>query len=432
MQARTIYQIYPLGFTGAYPKNPTHLTDLMANDLQKTLFGAQPIYAKNKTIAFRQLTAWLPYIKKFGATDILLNPIFESVSHGYDTLNYYLIDKRLGTNAEFAKFVKKTHEFGLQVILDGVFNHVSNEFPLFQKALKGDEQAKAFFQWQDMDALTPQYFENQHELIQLNHENEDVQKYTIDIINYWLEQGVDGFRFDAAYAMNQNALGKIINELKRHEKSAKFYFGEVIHGDYVEFCENTYLDSLTQYELWKAVYSSINDKNFFELAWTIERQNAFLDYFIPQTFISNHDVSRLNTVITEKQHLKHAIVALFTLPGIPSVYAGDEFGATGEKIEDYHGDDCIRPQFPLSPPDDSSLKTAQLYEFYVSLIAFRTQNPWIQSAETKVLHKSNEIIVYETRNLQNSLTVCLNLSDETVNLHGITAEPHGYSLTLND
>jgi glycosidase len=195
----------------------------------------------------------------------------------------------------------------------------------------------------------------------------------------------------------------------------------------VEFCENTYLDSLTEYELWKAIYSSINDKNIFELAWTIDRQNAFLDFFVPVTFVSNHDVSRLASIITDKRHIEHAIVTLFTLPGVPVIYAGDEFGAIGVKIEDYHGDDSIRPQFPLNSPHSVS---QDLYKLYVSLIAFRRENPWIQSANVTILHKTNEVIVYKTQGLKNSLTVCLNLSDEPFEFSSITTAPHNYSLSI--
>ena len=92
-------------------------------------------------------------------------------------------------------------------------------------------------------------------------------------------------------------------------------------------------DSATQYELWKAIWSSLNDGNFFELDWALQRHNGFLASFAPLTFIGNHDVTRIASRLERPEHVAHALVILLTVGGVPSVYAGDEFGFRGVKEE---------------------------------------------------------------------------------------------------
>jgi hypothetical protein len=127
-----------------------------------------------------------------------------------------------------------------------------------------------------------------------------------------------------------------------------YVFGEVIHGDYAGFVRDTGVDSVTQYELWKAIWSALNDRNLFELAWALERHNAMLDSFVPQTFIGNHDVTRIASQLLDERHLAHALVILMTCGGLPSIYAGDEQGFRGVKEHRAGGDGAIRPAFPAS------------------------------------------------------------------------------------
>ena len=126
--------------------------------------------------------------------------------------------------------------------------------------------------------------------------------------------------------------------------------GEVIHGDYSSFVAESGVDSVTQYELWKATWSSLNDRNFYELAWALQRHEELLETFVPQTFLGNHDVTRIATQLVDPRHLPHALVLLLVaVAGIPSIYAGDEQGMVGLKEQREGGDDAIRPEFPDHP-----------------------------------------------------------------------------------
>ena len=152
--------------------------------------------------------------------------------------------------------------------------------------------------------------------------------------------------------------------------------GEVLHGDYVAAVRDGGLDSVTQYELWKAIWSSLNDRNFFELAWALGRHNEFAAAFLPMTFIGNHDVTRIASRLGDLRHLPHALAVLFTVPGSPSVYAGDEQAFRGVKYDRAGGDEEIRPAFPATP-GDLAPDGWPTYRLHQDLIGLRRRHAWL-------------------------------------------------------
>jgi cyclomaltodextrinase / maltogenic alpha-amylase / neopullulanase len=171
-------------------------------------------------------------------------------------------------------------------------------------------------------------FEGHDCLVKLNHANPQVLDWAVDMAKYWIERGVDGFRLDAAYAIRTSFLAAFADRT-RAMRSDVFLVGEVIHGDYARTAKEGHLTSITQYELWKAIWSSLNDGNFFELAHALKRHADYCQQFEPWTFVGNHDTTRIATQLTDRRHFGHALALLFTLPGIPAIYAGDEQGAGG-------------------------------------------------------------------------------------------------------
>jgi len=236
-----------------------------------------------------------------GASGIALGPVFASRTHGYDTTDHYRIDPRLGDDADFDHLLAEAHRRGLRVLLDGVFNHVGVDFPRYREA-RDNETSARWFRGRPGRFRT---FEGHSELITLNHDNPEVVDYTVDVLAHWLRRGADGWRLDAAYAVPQHFWASTLPRVRERFPDA-WFVGELIHGDYAGVVEAAKFDSATQYELWKAIWSSLNDGNFFELDWALQRHNEFLTSFAPLTFIGNHDVTRIASRLERPEHRRRA------------------------------------------------------------------------------------------------------------------------------
>jgi cyclomaltodextrinase / maltogenic alpha-amylase / neopullulanase len=402
------WHVYPLGFVGAFPA--TNPADPSEHRL-------------------RRVTEWFDHAITLGASGIALGPIFASRTHGYDTTDHYRIDPRLGDDDDFDYLIEQARRRGLRVLLDGVFNHVGVDF-----------QAAA--SWFGDDT-----FEGHDGLLTLNHDNPEVVDYTADVMAHWLGRGADGWRLDAAYAVPQQFWTAVLPRVRQRHPDA-WFVGELIHGDYAAVVRDTGFDSATQYELWKAIWSGLNDGNFFELNWALQRHSEFVESFAPLTFIGNHDVTRIASRLQRPEHLPHALVILMTVGGIPSIYAGDEFGYQGIKEERFGGDDAVRPEFG-SPPAPLDARGTQVWSLHQYLIGFRRRHPWLHAASTSALKLANQHFVYETRHGEEALIVALNIDDAPLRVRldsgpaeviagsgappqqvvdAISVEPHGWRI----
>jgi cyclomaltodextrinase len=368
------WQVYVLGFVGAFPADPPPTAD------------------EHRML---RIGDWFDHAIALGASGIALGPVFASRTHGYDTTDHYRIDARLGDDADFDQLIAEAHRRGLRVLLDGVFNHVATDF--------------AHTEWFRKRGNTFDTFEGHGELIALDHDNPDVIDYTVDVMAHWLRRGADGWRLDAAYAVPDRFWAQVLPRVRAEFPDA-WFVGEVIHGDYTARVRESGFDSVTQYELWKAIWSSLNDGNFHELDWGLVRHNEFLDDFVPMTFVGNHDVTRIASRLDNTRHLEHALVLLLTTGGTPSVYAGDEAGYRGVKEERFGGDDAVRPEFtaPLMGVDEHGHDIYRLHQY---LIGLRRRHPWLHTARTTKLRLTNRQYVYASRNGADMLVVALNIDD---------------------
>lgn len=373
------WQIYPLGFVGAFPAD-------------------QPPSADEHRL--RRIVGWLDHAVQLGASGLALGPIFASRTHGYDTTDHFRIDPRLGDDDDFDLLVSEARRRGLRILLDGVFNHVGTDFARYRD---GDT---SWFHQRPNGFGT---FEGHGELITLNHANPEVVAYTADVMAHWLRRGADGWRLDAAYAVPDRFWAQVLPSV-RQEFPEAWFVGEVIHGDYSGTVSASTFDSVTQYELWKAIWSSLNDGNFHELDWALKRHNEFLETFVPLTFVGNHDVTRIASQLENSAHLEHALVLLLTTGGTPSIYAGDESAYRGVKEERRGGDDAVRPEFTDAPEDSDSLRLHQY------LIGLRRRHPWLHTAKTFPLLLTNTRYVYRTIAGSESLIVALNIDDAPLSL----------------
>jgi cyclomaltodextrinase len=429
IQHALLWQIYPLGFV-----------------------GAEAAAADRSGVVHRlgHLTSWLDYAVELGASGLLLGPIFASSTHGYDTIDYFRIDPRLGDEADFDGLIEAAHSKGLRIVLDGVFNHVGRDFLAFQRVIADPAHADAaWFRKVSAEGNAPEYavFEGHPQLVALNHDAPAVADHVVGVMRHWLERGADGWRLDAAYAVPRQFWAQVLPRVRACHPEA-YIFGEVIHGDYAGFVRETKVDAVTQYELWKAIWSALNDRNFFELAWALDRHNALLDSFVPQTFVGNHDVTRIASQLTDDRHLPHALVILMTCAGTPSIYAGDEQAFRGIKEHRAGGDDAIRPAFPATPVDLAPFGRP-IYRLHQDLIGVRRRHPWLHTARTRTVELANTHFFFETVEGEHRLLVALNLADEPVTRsvsyacevvagsaacqrHGpqteITLSPHGWAI----
>ena len=323
------YHIYPLGLTGA-PKQNTY---------------GEPVHRLNT------LLPWIGHMKEIGCNAIYIGPLFESVGHGYETTDYKKLDTRLGTNEDLTHFVAECHKQGIRVILDGVFNHTGRDFFAFQDIKKNRENSQYKDWYCDVnfwgnnsynDGFSYANWGGYDLLVKLNQKNPAVKDYICDVVRFWVKEfDIDGIRLDAADVMDfeyMKALRNVANEVKQDF----WLMGEVIHGDYSRWANDGTLHSVTNYILHKALYSAHNDHNYFEVAHTIQYVNNMVGKNLKlYTFVDNHDVERIYTKLNNKAHFEPVHVMLYTLPGIPSLYYGSEFGIEGRK--ERHSDDSIRP-----------------------------------------------------------------------------------------
>lgn len=336
------YHIYPLGMTGA-PKQNAY------EEPQHRLLTLLP---------------WIDHLKKIGVNAIYIGPLFESVGHGYETTDYKKLDSRLGTNEDLKKFVEECHKQEIRVIFDGVFNHTGRDFFAFKDLQKNREQSQ-YRDWycnvnfggdnEYNDGFSYENWGGYNLLVKLNQKNPEVKEYISNVIRYWVSEfDVDGIRLDAADVLDFDFM-KTLRAVANEVKPEFWLMGEVIHGDYSRWVNEGTLHSVTNYQLHKALYSGHNDHNYFEIAHTAKRLYELggnqPDGLQLYNFVDNHDVERIYTKLSNKAHFAPVHILLYTLPGIPSLYYGSEFGIEGKKEK--WSDDSLRPELHLEDFKDA-------------------------------------------------------------------------------
>lgn len=387
------WHLYPLGFVGA------PIRDGVDPD-------AEPVHR------LERLEPWLDHVIELGLNGLLLGPIFASETHGYDTVDHFRVDPRLGDDADLDRLLGAGRERGIRVLFDGVFNHVGRGHPMFQAALAGGDATLFRGTWVD-GRFEPEVFEGHGALVALDHSSDRAADLVVDVMCHWLARGIDGWRLDAAYAVPPEFWARVLPRVRERFPEA-WFLGEVIHGAGAAIVHASTIDSLTQYELWQGVWHGIADGNFFELSHAIERHGELLATFVPQTFVGNHDVTRIASAVGPDL-VPHALAVLFTVGGTPSVYAGDEFGWTAVKEEREGGDDAVRPEFPATPADVTDVDE-RILDAHRALIALRRRHPWLWRARTDVVEVTNATLVLRTAVDAEAVIVALNLGDSPASL----------------
>lgn len=386
------YQIYPIGFCGA----PVHNDGVCVPRIRK-------------------LMDWSEYLQTLGVDSILLNPIFESDNHGYDTRDFKKIDCRLGTNEDFKEVCEDLHKHNVKIVLDGVFNHVGRGFWAFKdvQEKKWDSPYKDWFHISFDgnscydDGFWYEGWEGHFELVKLNLQNPAVVDYLMECVKYWIDEfDIDGLRLDVAYSLDHN----FMRRLRSYTQELKPDFaliGEVLFGDYNIIVNDEMLHSCTNYECYKGLYSSFNCMNMFEIAHSLHRQFGSDQWCIYRgkhlmTFVDNHDVTRLASILTNKKHIPLAYGLLMGMPGIPCLYYGNEWAEPGEKAPD--NDYALRPCFEEPKPNE-------LTEFIKKLIRVRQGSDALCNGAYKNVVIQNHQLLFERCSEKERVIVAINAAD---------------------
>ena len=395
------YHIYPLGFCGA------------------------PKYAHEQTTCqnrIKKLIDWIPHLQEMKINALYLGPIFASYEHGYDTSDYRLIDPRLGSNEDFMAVCDALHEAGIKIILDGVFNHVGRTFWAFQDVQEKREgsQYRDWFHNINFNNRSPyddpfsyEAWEGHYNLVKLNLRNEATVQYLLDSVGMWMEAfHIDGLRLDAADCIDKQFFQRLKAYTK--ERNADFWLmGEIIHGDYSLWANPELLDSVTNYECYKGLYSAHNTKNYFEIAYSLNRQfgnGGIYKNLNLYNFVDNHDVNRLASTLQNSADLKNVYTLLYTMPGVASIYYGSEFAIEGKKQNG--SDDMLRPELSLT----QFSKDHPLYLHLCKLGEIRTAYKPLQYGNYEQVTVRNEQFIFKRTLNEETLFIALNVADQAITL----------------
>ena len=388
----TFYQIYPIGFCGA----PVHNDGVTAHRILK-------------------IGEWAEYLQELGIGSIILNPIFESDNHGYDTRDFTKIDCRLGTNEDFIEVCRTLHEHNVKIMLDGVFNHVGRGFWAFKdvQEKKWDSPYKDWFiinfdgnsSWND--GFWYEGWEGHYELVKLNLRNPAVVDYLLGCVKMWIEDfRIDGLRLDVAYSLDHDFM-KRLRRFCEEIKPGFALIGEVLFGDYNLIVNDEMLHSCTNYECYKGIFSSFNSMNMFEIAHSLNRQYGPEQWCIYRgkhlmNFVDNHDVTRIASILTNKKHLPLTYGLLFGMPGIPCIYYGSEWGEEGVKAPD--NDYALRPCFEEPKPNE-------LTALITKLIDIRRTSDALCNGIYRNVVITNHQLIFERKTDSERILVAINASD---------------------
>jgi len=403
------YQIFPDRFSSFHKRSDLKWGKLPVNNHE--FYGGDLLGVVEK----------LPYLKHLGITGIYFTPIFLApTAHKYDTVDYFKIDPQFGTNEDFGLLVKKAHELGIKVMLDGVFNHSGYDHPFFQDVVKHGEQSiykNAFFIDQFPVVNFPLNSEGKpfkYHNIPLNFKtfaftphmpkwntsDPLAEKHLLDCIAFWIEKyDIDGWRLDVSNEISHQFLRHIKNT-SRNAKKETFILGENwdqsipwLHGDQLDSVMNYDLS----YPLWKYLEHNIDLDTFKDMVTLYLAQtpkNVMQNMF---NLVGSHDTIRIKRRLKDDPNrVKLSYLFMFLSMGAPNIYYGDEVGMTGEHDPDNRR--CM-----LWQEKDQDL---DFFEFTKKLIMLRQENPAFRSADYHFIDSS--ILMFEKSMDQNHILVLMN------------------------
>ena len=386
----TLYQIFPDRFAQVGQVGESSLSHWGDAPTRENLFGGN----------LAGISARLPYLQRIGIANIYLNPIFSAPSnHRYDTQNYFHIDPLLGDENQLANLVGAAGEFGAGILLDGVFNHVGEKFHSFTRALAGDESDREFFNFIGNSSVY-QTCGGADFLPKLNHENPLVLKMVTEVISYWDSFGIKGWRFDVPWKVPSAFWQKLRNathslassDMWIAEAWQQWGFAEDFQSVTNYFARNRLVD-----------FVSRHDADAEDLAIDIEQWCRLRqDPSLIANFVGSHDTSRLvNECGGSRRDALMVLVMNQFLPGVPTLYYGDEIGLTGANDPDCRG------TFPLV----FSKEQRQFLAVFEPILSLRRIHQSLSHGNFSVIECRNRTLVIERRYNDCVFTIAINAGD---------------------
>ena len=400
---KVVYQIFPSRFATTQP-------------VDKKLWYKAPITPMDDLHGnLRGIIEHLDYIKDLGIDVVYLTPIFKSNScHKYDTIDYYQVDPSFGTTEDLKELVQKSHERGMKVVLDAVYNHSGREFFAFQDILEKGEKSK-YLDWYFIDELPPRgewgeipnfkCFGYYGGMPKLNLKNPEVEKYITDVACYWIKEcDIDGWRLDVGDEIS-HFFWKNFRKAIKAVKKDMLIIGEIWHyaGDFLEGDE---WDTVMNYPFYLNLIDLLADEkiNVSQFVQNLGYLKGRLNkkcYPLMWNLIDSHDTARFLHLCHDnkkKQHLAAAFQLL--LPGMPMVYYGDEYAMPGA-----NDPDCRRGMYW-----DEEYQDKEMYNWYKKLMQIRKAHACIVEGEMieTITNDDDDTIVMIRKNGEETIAMLFN------------------------
>lgn len=374
------WQVHPLGFVGAPAETPGRKA---------------PVSHR-----FAHLVNWLDHAVEMGCSGIMLGPIFASASDGDDPLDHFTIDPRLGDLEDFDHFVVEAKARGLRICIEAGFHHVSTRHRAYRTAVKKGRRAPEaeLFRlrypkdWEPGDEPEREGIENEEvPLVLLDHSTPVVAAHVKKVMRYWLSRGVDAWFLRDADEVPAPFWASVLPKVgRKHHKL--WSIGELDGGKDSALNSESGLRSAAQSDLCAAVRSGLARTDLMELADGIRRHGDVAAAFAPHTFIGSPHLPRVADEVGRERAVLAAAV-LFTMPGSPSVYYGDERGFSSVNLPEGETQDSVRPVMPEHPAALEGMGT-DMFTAYLALIRMRHRHPWLYRCRVEVTEASAERLAY--------------------------------------
>ncbi len=266
------------------------------------------------------------------------------------------------------------------------------------------------------DPFTYEGWAGHYSLVKLNLRNAAVREHLFNAVVCWMDTfDIDGLRLDAADVIEPDFLRELAAFCKARRPDF-WLMGEIVHGDYRRLVNPEMLDSATNYECHKGLYSSLADSNYFEIAYAINRQfgEGGLYRGLPlYNFVDNHDVNRAASNLPAPELLYPLYCLLFTMPGAPSIYYGSEWGVTG--VRSKHSDRALRPAMNLEQARQNSSNTA-LASAITRLARLRHESTALREGNYRQLFVGHKQLSFARFTNQEFVVVMLNAADKAAQM----------------